>query len=141
MYVTNGPVLGPAIQLTPAAQIVSAWSNPDGTLAPNAPTPAEDVALGWLSLESLTAGENVLGVPEPLPVSAGILGFGRLEIVSFQNDSLVLPAESEALYRYLTGKSPDHGWITIDGADAVHGMPISAAAEMLAALHGRVKFP
>ena len=52
-------------------------------------------------------------------------------MVSFQHDVLILPVENKALYAHLTGEAPEHGWTTIEGADATHGMPISQPAEML----------
>jgi pimeloyl-ACP methyl ester carboxylesterase len=142
-FESDGPVLGPALQLSPAAFVALTWSRPDGTLAPDAPNAAQVDAAGGVSPESLTAIGNLLNTPAPLPVDSGIFGrdFGsKLNVVSFENDTVVLPTESEALHRHLTGESSDRGWTRVDGANAVHGMPISDPVGMLAALEGRVNF-
>ncbi len=134
------PVLGPALEVTPEAYLGLAWSRPDGSFASNAPPPAEVAARGWVAPESLTAVGGVIGVPTPL--DTGIFGSHlgtRFDMVSFQNDTLVPAAENEVLYRHLTGESPEGVWMRVDGANAVHGLPISDPAGMLAALEGRVK--
>jgi pimeloyl-ACP methyl ester carboxylesterase len=141
-FETDGPVLGPVIQLPPAVLLAFAWSQPSGALAPDAPTPAEITANGWSAPESLTAIGELIGAPTPLApgIFAPQLGTD-LDVISFQDDTLILPPESEAMFQYVTGESPDRGWTTIDGPDAVHGMPITDASAMLAALHGRMRFP
>ena len=80
-------------------------------------------------------GTDTRGAPE------GFLIRSMADMVSFQNDTLVPPVENEALFRHLTGESPEGGWTRVDGANAVHGLPISDPAAMLAAVKGRVKFP
>jgi hypothetical protein len=138
-------VRGSYVQLPPAVLIALAWSGPNGTLAPGAPTPAEVTALGWGSDESNTAFAHLLGTPT-IPratFDTGIFGrrFGtKLDVVGFQNDTIVPPAEAEAAYQYATGESPASGFTTVDGADAVHGKLISDPAGVLAAIKGRVKF-
>ncbi len=139
-YAIVDPVLGPVFELPPPVWLGFVFSEPDGTLVADAPTAAQVVALGYDSAESLTATEEDLGAPTPLDagIFRGELGT-KLDVVSFQNDTLVPPPEGEALYQYLTGESPGDGWTLIDGADAVHGMPISDPAAMVAALEGRVR--
>lgn len=137
------PTLGPCMQLDAPALQMLAWSRPDGSLPPGAPTPAHIADAGWVAPESATALVNLMGAPN-LPrthFDAGTFGQSRgtrLSVISFQHDVLILPAESKVLYTHLTGDSPEHGWVTIEGADATHGMPMSQPAEMLAALEGRL---
>lgn len=116
-----------------------AWSKPDGTLGANAPPVAEIASRGWVAPESLTAIGGLVGAPAAL--DKGIFGSDhgtKLNIVSFEHDTLCRPAENEATYQYVTGESPERGWARIDGANAVHGLPISDPAAMLAALEGRM---
>jgi pimeloyl-ACP methyl ester carboxylesterase len=142
-FAVDDPVLGPALELPVPVWLGFVFSELNGTLAPHAPSPAEVVSLGYDSPESMTVIGEDFGAPTPL--GPGIFGHGsgtKLDVISFQNDTLVPPPEGEALYQYLTGESPETGWTLVaDGGDAVHGMPISDPAEMLAALEGRVAFP
>jgi pimeloyl-ACP methyl ester carboxylesterase len=145
MYMGFDPVLGLRVQLPPAVFIALAFSRPDGTIATNAPTPAEVGALGYDSPESATALAGVLGAPTTprADFDPGIFcrHFGtKLDLVSFQNDVIVRPAENEALFHYDTGERPELGFTTVGGPNAVHGLPVSDPAGMLAALKGRVKF-
>ena len=80
------------------------------------------------------------GVPRATSTRIFAPGHGtKLDMISFQHDTLVLPEENKALYPYATGESPGHGWTLVEGADATHGMPITHPAEMLAAVPGWVK--
>jgi hypothetical protein len=63
----------------------------------------------------------------------------KLDVISFQHDTLCRPDEGEAVYAYATGEGPEHGWTKVEGPSAVHGMPITHPAAMLAAVQGRVK--
>jgi pimeloyl-ACP methyl ester carboxylesterase len=138
------PTLGPTVQMNAAALQMLAWARPDGSLPPDAPTPAALVDAGLIAPESATALGNLMGAPN-LPrttFDAGIFGRGRgtkLSVVSFRHDTLILPEENKSLYAYATGEAPEHGWTTVEGPEAVHGMPISRPAEMLSALEGRLK--
>jgi pimeloyl-ACP methyl ester carboxylesterase len=140
------PTLGPVMATPDAVLLQLAWSRPDGTLAGNAPTPAEVGANGWNTPESLVALANLMGAPD-VPRSSfdpGIFDNGRgtrVDIVSFEHDTLVKPAENEAVYRRATGESPEHGWTTVMGPNAVHGMPINDPAGMLAAVGARLRLP
>jgi pimeloyl-ACP methyl ester carboxylesterase len=137
------PVLGPCMQLDPAALQTLAWSRPDGSLPPGVPSPARIADGGWVAPEAAVALANLMGAPN-LPrttFDAGTFGRGRgtrLSIVSFQHDVLIMPAENKVLFTHLTGEGPEHGWAEIVGPDATHGMPISQPVEMLAALEGRI---
>jgi pimeloyl-ACP methyl ester carboxylesterase len=138
------PTLGPVVVFPAAVYQQFTWSRADGAPTAGAPTPAEIEALEWVTPESLSALAGVMGAP-PVPRATfdrGIFGprLGtKLDIVSFQHDTIVLPEENKALYPYATGESPEHGWTTVTGANALHGMPISHPAELLAAVAGRVK--
>jgi pimeloyl-ACP methyl ester carboxylesterase len=134
--------LGPALVCTPEAYLGMAWTRPDGTLSPGAPSPAEIAARRWVAPESLTAiGGLVAG---PTALDKGIFGSDhgtKLDVISFEHDTLVPPPENEATFQYVTGESPEHGWARIDGPNAVHSLPSSDPAAMVKAVAGRVKFP
>jgi pimeloyl-ACP methyl ester carboxylesterase len=145
-FEVNDPALGLVAEIPPAVFLALVWSKPDGTIATNAPTPAELAVSGIISVESVTALMDALGTPvhPRVNIAPGIFAPDvgtRLDIVSFQQDTLVLPSENEALYQYATGESPSHGWMTVDGANAVHGDPVSDPGGLLAAISGFVKWP
>jgi pimeloyl-ACP methyl ester carboxylesterase len=132
------PTLGLVLRLPATVYQVMIWSRPDGSLAPNAPTPAQIAADRYVSDESLIVAADV----PRATFDAGIFGRGlgtKLDVVSFQHDTLVMPDENKALYAYATGESPEHGWTTVEGPNAVHGMPVSDPVEMLAAIERLVK--
>jgi pimeloyl-ACP methyl ester carboxylesterase len=144
-FVVFDPSLGLILPRLPGAVYLElAFSRPDGTVATDAPTPAEVDARGFSTDESVAAIQEFLAAP-PIPrpnLDPGIFSsdFGtKLDVIAFQQDTLVLPSEAEANYQYMTGESPEHGFTTVDGENAVHSMPMYNAAEMLAALEGRVK--
>jgi pimeloyl-ACP methyl ester carboxylesterase len=139
-FQTVSPVLGPVLVVPSEGYLGLAWSRPDGSIAPEAPPTAEIAARGWASPESLTAVGGLVGAPAPLDAGIFRSDLGtRLDVVSFQHDTLVRPSENEALYQHVTGASPERGWTRIDGPNAVHGLPISNPAAMLAAVEGRVE--
>jgi pimeloyl-ACP methyl ester carboxylesterase len=140
------PTLGPCLRIDAEALLLLAWGRPDGSLPPGAPTVAQVADAGWVAPEAAVAVGNLMGAPNfprtAFDAKTFVKSCGtRLSIVSFQHDILIIPEESKALYAYLTGEDPAHGWATIEGADATHGMPITQPAEMLAALAGRLAIP
>jgi pimeloyl-ACP methyl ester carboxylesterase len=147
VFIAFDPGLGLYLPRLPGAVYLAlAFSKPDGSLPSNAPTPAEVDSRGYAANESVAAIEELLAAdPNVRPyLAAGIFGkeFGtRLDVVAFQYDTLVLPPEAQANYEYATGESAQHGFTTVEGPDAVHGMPEYAAAAMLGALEGRVRLP
>jgi pimeloyl-ACP methyl ester carboxylesterase len=143
-YVVFDPTMGVYFGLVPGSLYLQlGFLKPDGAIASNAPSPAEIVASGVDSIESVTAIQEFLN-PDPAArpkLDPGIFGheFGtKLDVITFQQDTLVLPAEGEANYQYVTGESPDHRFATVDGVNAVHDTPLYKGAWMVAALEGLV---
>ena len=135
-FVTVDPVLGAYFSIPDALWPSLVFTSKAGGLSPDAPTAAEVTAQGYNSPESLTALMELTGMaPTQRPyVAAGIFAHHRrtkLEIVSFENDAVVAPAEGMALYEYLTGADASTGFMLVPGSTAVHGMPISCPEAIL----------
>lgn len=62
-----------------------------------------------------------------------------LQIVSFGQDTLVRPGESEGLYKYLTGDGYNEGFVLVEGDEAVHDLHISDPEYLLESIAGMVK--
>jgi hypothetical protein len=139
-------VLGPTIQVPPPVWLLSIFSNLAGVVPPNAPTPEEVVAQGYTSPESFSAMGELVGIPpfDRPEIAAGIFApehGTQLDIVAFENDTTILPEESEQLYEYLTGEDPSEGLTVVEGDDAVHGVLVSNPEALLASFEGRVALP
>lgn len=125
------PTLGTIVDLPPALWVQTVFTNMNGVIAANAPTPAEVVSEGYISFESIAALGGLVGLsPFSRPdVDAEIFAHEhgtKLDVVAFEHDSLVRPDEKEALYEYLTGEEAcDDHFAVVPGEDAVHGMVMS----------------
>ncbi len=122
------------------------FTKPDGTTATDAPTPAEITALAYDTEESYAAlSEPPQHRTTPAPtISAGIFARNSAPSSTWSSSRTtrsILPAESQLTYEYPSGESPDHGFTSVYGANAVHGTPIVDPIGMLAALDGRVISP
>jgi pimeloyl-ACP methyl ester carboxylesterase len=147
-FLVNDPTLGTYLQLTPEAFVFQAFSTKAGTVAPNAPTPAEVKAGRYVGPEPITTLLELVEQPIPLPdgtttviprptVRAGAFGprNGTLAtVVSFSEDVLVPAADLKDLYEHLTGDTRDRLYRPVVAADAVHATYISNPAEVVAAL-------
>ncbi len=147
-FVVADPVLGTYVLLPPAAFIGLAFSTTSGTVATDAPTPAQVQAAGYVGAEPLAGALELIGATLPAPdggtitlqrpsASAGSLGaqHGTLTmVVSFSEDVLVPAQYLGPLYEYLTGDKHDLLYRPVVAPDAVHEMLISNPGGLLDAI-------
>jgi pimeloyl-ACP methyl ester carboxylesterase len=138
-FITFDPALGTYLLVPDALFPVVIFSRPDHTLASNAPTPEEVTAHGYNGPESFAAMSQLVGIPpvERPDIDPAIFSHGlgtRLDLVTFENDTLIRPEEGSALYTYLTGDSELSRFTLVEGDDAVHGLPISDPEAVLDAM-------
>jgi hypothetical protein len=117
-------------------------------LAPNAPTPAEVTAAGYIGFEPISTLLQLTEQTLPLPgggmitlarptVDAGAFSLRRgtvLTLMSFAEDTLVPAADLGGLYEYLTGDTRGRRYVTIATPDAVHNMFVSNPGPIVAEL-------
>ncbi|MFL5386699.1 MAG: alpha/beta hydrolase [Longimicrobiaceae bacterium] len=138
LIVPGDPVLGPHVAVPPGFWPVLFFTNLSGGLAPGAPTPAEAAANGWIAPAPLYASLQLVGAPpfgRPLVaegVFAGRHGT-RLDVVTFEQDQLIRPAEGQALMRHLTGGEGGQSFIVVPGTFAVHDLYLSDPGAILQA--------
>jgi pimeloyl-ACP methyl ester carboxylesterase len=147
-FVVADPVLGAYVLLPPAAFIGLAFSTPSGTVATDAPTPAQVQAAGYIGAEPLAGILELIGASVPTPdggavtlqrpsASAGSLGarHGTLTTIASFSEDILVPAQYLApLYEYLTGDKHDLLYRPVVAPDAVHEMLISNPAGLLDAI-------
>jgi pimeloyl-ACP methyl ester carboxylesterase len=147
-FLVTDPALGTYLQLTPEAFVFQAFLTKAGTVAPNAPTPAEVAAGRYVGPEPITTLLQLVEQPIPLPdetttviprptVRAGAFGprNGTLAtVVSFSEDVLVPAADLKDLYEYLTGDTRNRLYRPVTADDAVHATYISNPAEVVTVL-------
>jgi pimeloyl-ACP methyl ester carboxylesterase len=147
-FVVADPVLGAYVLLPPAAFIPLAFTTTAGTVASDAPTPAQVQAGRYVGAEPLTGVLELIGASVPAPdggtttlqrpsASAGSLGsqHGTLtSVVSFSEDTLVPAQYLRPLYEYLTGDKDDVLYRAVVAPDAVHEMLISNPTVLLDAI-------
>jgi pimeloyl-ACP methyl ester carboxylesterase len=110
----------------------------DGERVAGAPTAAEIAAAGYCTRESLLAIHQLNGTggfaTRP-SVSAGLFrDDARLRVVAYAHDPFVLPDETRALYRHLTGDDSLCCFVLVEGKDAMHDMQISNPARLAAVI-------
>lgn len=117
-FIKTTPELGTYLELSPEAFIARAYSTLAGTLAPNAPTPAEVSEAGYVPLEPLVTVLQLVESPIQLPdgstlnlpmpsVDAGAFApehRTKLTLFGFGQDVLVPAATLGDLYTCLTGQ-------------------------------------
>ena len=154
-FVVADPVLGTYVLLPPAAFIGLAFSTTSGTVASDAPTPAQVQAAGYVGAEPLAGVLELIGASVPTPdggsvtlqrpsAKAGSLGaqHGTLTtIVSFSEDTLVPAQYLGPLYEYLTGDKHDLLYRPVVAPDAVHEMLISNPGGLLDAIRPMLFLP
>ena len=137
--VVSDPVLGAYVSLPPAAFVGLAFSTTAGTVATDAPTPAEVQAARYTGAEPLAGVLELIGATVPTTdggtttlqrpsASAGSLGPQHrtlTTVVSFSEDTLVPAKYLGPLYEYLTGDKRDVLYRPVVALDAVHEMLIS----------------
>jgi pimeloyl-ACP methyl ester carboxylesterase len=152
LLVPEDPVLGPHF-VTPAEVWQSLWfSNPDYVVSPDAPTAEQIINRGYLAPAPLfgsmqLAGKEIEGLPYfPRPeVSPGIFGLQSgtlLHVVSYADDTVVLPSEVEEVFDHLICCSwwSRYTLVEAEGGvhDRVHDLHISNPAVIIEAMseHG-----
>jgi pimeloyl-ACP methyl ester carboxylesterase len=146
MFLQQDPVLGPIIDFPPEVFVSVVFTTLEGILASNAMTPEEVAATGWMNPESLAASGPLLGLPsyDAPEVDSGIfadeLGT-QLDLVAFEQDTVILATDLGPLFSYLSGKPVGPGFATVTGEIATHGLPQSDPAFMVDSLKGTVDFP
>lgn len=145
-FVKDDPLLGSVVDIPPEAFVSVVFTKLDGTLASNAMTPEEIASSGWVSLESWSATGSLFGIGpivEP-DVSFGIFSdrFGTmLDLVAFEQDSVIFASDLGPLFSYLTGKPVGPGFSIVEGEIATHGLPQVDPAFLLGSVDGRVSLP
>lgn len=117
-------------------------------LVPGAPTAAEIQANGWNARAPLLASLQLIGAtPLVRPtVDAGIFAGGNddenggteLNVITYDNDILILSQENQALYEYLTGDVTLSGLVVITDPNAVHDLQLSDPNLLLTVIAERV---
>jgi pimeloyl-ACP methyl ester carboxylesterase len=147
-FIVNDPALGSYLSLTPDAFVPQAFLTSKGTVATDAPTPAEVAAGRYVGPEPLITLLQLIEQPIPLPddttttiprpsVDAGAfsLRHGTLAtVVSFSEDVLVPAADLAQLYPYLTGDRRSILYRPVVGPNAVHATYISEPDVVVEAL-------
>lgn len=152
LFMRDDPVRGQVIDLPPDVFRSMVFTTLDGTLAANATTLEEIAASGWISPESVTALGSLIGMApySPPEVEHGVfsrVSGTRLDMVAFEQDSLILASDLGPLFSYLTGEivSPGFavgsGFVVIESEIATHGLPQVDPEYMLEAVDGFVAFP
>lgn len=145
-FVCVDPALGAHLDVPAPLWPMLVFTTPAGTVVPDAPSTAEIVAQGYVSPEPLAAFSELVGAaPFKRPhVEGGSFSWWhgtKLDVVAFENDALLAPAEGEALYTHLTGANPWWGFTEVPGDGAVHGMLMSNPDGLVDALAGEVALP
>jgi Alpha/beta hydrolase family len=98
-----------------------------GLPVPGTPTISTINSAPYIAIEPYVAAAELLGIPghPRLPVTAGIFGstYGTVtRLVTNSQDKFILPFESQANYRFLTGDTTDARFQTIPTLDSAHDM-------------------
>jgi pimeloyl-ACP methyl ester carboxylesterase len=147
-FIVTDPALGSYLLVPPPVFIAQAFGTLSGTIALNAPTPAEVAAERYVGPEPLTTVFQLVEATVPLPdgstvtlqrptVNAGAFSFrnGTLaSVVSFSQDFLVPAGDLDDLYAHLTGDTRGLFYKPVTADDAVHAMYISNPEGMLDAI-------
>lgn len=101
------------------------FSNSEGEIITEAPSPSEVISLQYNSIESLTAAAQLLGIDVDRPsIQQNIFNNKgtTLWIATFSEDPIFIdnPGVHEELYQYLTGDTDNTHLITIEKSYAVH---------------------
>ena len=146
MFVQDDPALGPIVTFPPEMFVPLVFSKLDGTLASNAMTAEEIAMTGWMNPESLAASGALIGFGDVAApdVDAEIFADAhgtKLDLVAFEEDSIIFATDLGPLFTHLTGKPIGPGFVVVEGEITTHGLPQVDPAYMLDALQGLVSFP
>ncbi len=146
-FMVTDPALGDILDIPDAMWPFVVFGTLEGTLAEGALTAEALLSAGMVGPESLAAVGGFFGM-EGYPqrdVAPGIFADvhgTRLDIVAFEQDTIITPSDLALLFPYLTGKSPDEpGYLEIAGGHVTHGYPISHPGELLQQFDGAVALP
>lgn len=118
------------------------FTNLEGGFHPQAPTPAEVAAEGYMSDEPVQLGLDS-AVPGPV-IEPGIFAPDhgtRLFMVSGTNDFVSIPPETAVVYQHLTGDATLSGMAVIDDPFAVHSQLMADPRGFLDAIASVVPLP
>ncbi len=110
-------------------------------VVPGAPTPAEVMAGHYNAPEPLAVNSALMDRPG---VDAAIFAPPHgtaLTLVTYQQDVVIRPEESLALYFYLTGDDTSSGFVLVPSSEAVHDTHISNPALLLQSIAAVVRVP
>jgi pimeloyl-ACP methyl ester carboxylesterase len=117
-FVRQDPVLGSVLDIPPPFWISLFYSDRAGNIIPNATTPEEAVAKGFISLDSATVGAELIGATG-----------------TFEQDGLyIFPTEHRELYSFITQDQNGRLFFTVNGADTVHNLHIVNPNAILTAI-------
>jgi pimeloyl-ACP methyl ester carboxylesterase len=128
-FVRVDPVLGPVLDIPPPVWVALFYSDRANNVIPNATTPAEAVANGYISLDSATMGAELIGATGSRPfISEGSFApqNGTVAgLVALEQDGLYLfPDEHLNLYNYVTQDQSGKLFFPITGANTVHNIHV-----------------
>jgi pimeloyl-ACP methyl ester carboxylesterase len=138
-FVRQDPVLGNVLDIPPPVWVSLFYSDRAGNIIPNATTPEEAVAKGFISLDSATVGAELIGAAGPRPpINQGIFSLNRgtvASVITFEQDGLyVFPTEHQGLYSFITQDQSGKLFFTVNGADTVHNLHVVNPNAILAAI-------
>jgi pimeloyl-ACP methyl ester carboxylesterase len=138
-FVRQDPLLGSIVDIPPPVWVSLFYSDRAGQIIPNATTPEEAVAKGFISLDSATMGAELLGVSGPRPlIDSGIFSLSRgtvASVITLEQDGLyVFPTEHQGLYSFITQDQSGKLFFTVNGPDTVHNLHVVNPDAILTAI-------
>ena len=138
-FVRQDPVLGNVLDIPPPVWVSLFYSDRAGNIIPNATTPEEAVAKGFISLDSATVGAELIGAAGPRPpINQGIFSLNRgtvTSVIAFEQDGLyVFPDEHRGVYSFITQDQSGRLFFTVNGADTVHNLHVVNPKAILSAV-------
>lgn len=148
--------------LPPFVWISFFYTNLNGVVSPEAPSETDVIEKGYNAPEPLVATLQLVGLEltgtdwppydtedfkfnnEIRPsVSPGIFAPGiktTLQIVCYDEDTLVTKKECIKLYEYLTTQDKGKGFVRVKGTNSVHDLHVCNPEYLLESIKGEVKF-
>ena len=138
-FVRQDPVLGSVLDIPAPVWVSLFYSDRAGQIIPNATTPEEAVAKGFISLDSATLGAELIGATGSRPpISQGIFSLNRgtvTSVIAFEQDGLyVFPTEHRGVYSFITQDQSGRLFFTVNGADTVHNLHVVNPKAILSAV-------
>jgi pimeloyl-ACP methyl ester carboxylesterase len=136
-FIRNDPTLGNVFDLLtmpggPETWVSLFYGDRMGTIVAGAPTPAQAIANGFISMDSGAMAKQLIGLPStpggprtPRPtINANIFSKSKgtiAGVITLEQDALyIFPTEHKALYRFITGDQTDNLFFAFTGSDKVH---------------------